>query len=508
MPSKILSAPQIRSIDASTIFNEPTSSIDLMEQASLAFVEAFVREVDPTNKITVFAGCGNNGGDAFAVARILSKRNYKLKVYWVRNAESKLSQDCLENSRRWQNLPQAFLSEIQKEADLECIDFGYVAVDGLFGSGLNRPLSGIYQAVVKKINEQNMPVYSIDIPSGLFVEDNAERKGGVVLCATKTFTFQFPKLAFLLPENGEFVSDFEVLNIRLLPQAIDEAQTDYFFLQQEDIRQLLHNRSRFSHKGTFGHAMLVVGQYGKMGAAIIASKACLRTGVGLLTVHCPKLGVNALQTSIPEAMIDADVDEYENANLPELLLKYTIGIGPGIGKNEPVKQMLEKLLRQADKPLVLDADALNLLAENPLYISLLPENSILTPHPTEFERLANEKYHTGYDRLQSARRLAKQWKVVIVLKGAYTAIVLPNQTVYFNSTGNPGMATGGSGDALTGMITALLAQGYQSAEAAIIGVYLHGLAGDVALSKIGSMEALLATDLIESIGEAFRRIRK
>jgi ADP-dependent NAD(P)H-hydrate dehydratase / NAD(P)H-hydrate epimerase len=508
MPIKILSASQIRAIDAYSIEHEPISSINLMERASRAFVDAFEKEVSFTNRITVFAGTGNNGGDAFAIARLLFKKGYPVKVFFVKNPEANLSPDCNENMWRWRNLPEAHFKEISKEVDLQCIDCGDVVVDGLFGSGLNRPLSGLYEAAVKKINEHDLPVYSVDIPSGLFVEDNRERRGGAVVQAKKIYSFQFSKLAFLLPENGVYVPQFEVLDIGLSSKAIEDAETNYFFLQKEDIRKLLHTRERFSHKGTFGHAFLVAGQYAKMGAAVIASKACLRAGVGLLTVHCPKSGVDVLQIAVPEAMVDVDMDENENSELIYLSPKHTVGIGPGIGKGKKVRKMLEKLLRESEKPVVVDADALNLLSEHRELIELLPQNSILTPHPTEFERLAGEKFDSGYDRLLSAKKMAKKWHVVIVLKGAYTAVVLPSGRVYFNPTGNPGMATAGSGDCLTGIITGLLAQGYSPDEASLVGVFVHGLAGDLALERVFSMESLIASDIIEMIGHAFLTIQQ
>lgn len=508
MPIKILSAPQIRAIDASTIEHESISSIELMERASLAFAEAFAKEVPRGGVIAVVAGAGNNGGDAFAIARILLDKAYRVKVYLVKSIGGELSPDCSANAWRWRNLPGAYFREICSEADLPSIDFGDVVVDGLFGSGLNRPLSGLYEATVKAMNKCCLPIYSVDIPSGLFVGDNCERQGGAVVRSKKTFSFQFPKLAFLLPENGDYVPEFEILDIGLSAKAIEEAETDCFFLQKADVRKMLHTRARFSHKGTFGHAYLVAGQIGKMGAAVIASKACLRVGVGLLTVHCPRSGVDILQIAVPEAMVDADRDENEITGLSHLQPKHTVGVGPGIGKGEQSRKMFEQLLRTVRKPMVVDADALNLLSEYRELIALLPQNSILTPHPTEFERLAGQKFDSGYQRLRYARKLSKQWGVVVVLKGAYTAVVLPDGRVYFNSTGNPGMATAGSGDCLTGILTGLLAQGYSSEESSLIGVYVHGLAGDLALERVFSMESLLASDIAGSLGIAFAKIRQ
>lgn len=508
MSVKILNSSQIRAIDKSTIENEPIASIDLMERASSAFAKAFSRNISSKNNLTILAGPGNNGGDAFAIARILKQMGYQVKAYLIRNPESKLSSDCNENMWRWRNSPRMFFREIVNENDLALIDFSDIVIDGLFGSGLNRPLSGLYAKAVQKMNEQNRPIYSIDIPSGLFVEDNTPRQNGEVVCSTKTYSFQFPKLAFLLPENNRYILDFELLNIGLEQRSIDEAETDYKLIELEDIKRLIHTRSRFAHKGNFGHAYLIAGEYGKAGACILASKACLRSGVGLLTVHCPRSIVNILQTVVPEAMVDPDKDELGNTDITHSPERHTIGIGPGIGKSDGTRMLLEKLLKITDKPLVIDADALNILAENSNLLNHIPKDSILTPHPTEFERLVNKKFVTGYDRLQAAREFAKQKKVILILKGAFTAIISSDGKVNFNPTGNPGMATAGSGDCLTGILTSLLAQNYTPKECAFLGVYLHGLAGDLAVKKIKSKESLIATDIITSISEAFHQINE
>jgi NAD(P)H-hydrate epimerase len=506
MSLKILSAESVRSIDEYTIANEPISSINLMERAARSFSNAFIQSVGRTHEVTVLAGPGNNGGDALAVARILFKEGYKVKVYLVKKPENNLSKDCNENMWRWRNMAGVWFREIQ-QLDLAQLDFGDIVIDGLFGSGLNRPLDGIYEAVVKIINDSRSEVYSIDIPSGLYAEGNLDKESGVVVKAKHVFCFQFPKLAFLLPEYGEFVNHFKVLDIGLSDQAIMAAATEYFYLQKTDIQNILHARHTFSHKGTFGHALIIAGQYGQMGAAVMAAKACLRSGVGLLTMHCPTSGITILQASIPEAMVDPDEDKHQNSTLGDISPKQTVGIGPGLGKGKKQKRLLTHLLETMDRPMVIDADALNLIAENRELIELIPPGSILTPHPVEFDRLAGQVYKTGYNRLQAARKLAKDWHVVIVLKGAYTAISFPDGKTFFNSTGNPGMATAGSGDCLTGILTSLISQKYSPQEASIIGVFIHGLAGDLALEKASSMESLIASDIVEAIGAAFSKIR-
>lgn len=507
MSIKIFSPSQIRAIDASTIENEPISSLALMERASSAFVAVFKQIISTESQVTVFAGCGNNGGDAFAVARLLSKKGYMVKVYLVRQYDTTLSNDCQENKNKWQNMSSANYMEINESKDIQRIDYGNVIIDGIFGVGLNRPLDGIYAEVVCAINVQRKPVYSIDIPSGLFADDNTQRNGGEVIKATKVFTFQIPKLAFMFPENEPFVQDFKVLDIGLNEEEIKKTETPFYLLQKEDVKQMLRTRSRFSHKGNYGHALLIAGQSGKMGAAVIAAKACLRAGVGLITVHCPKYGVGVLQTTVPEAMIDMDESAVENTDLGEISEKFTIGIGPGIGKGIKASSMLQDLLFKANHPIVADADALNIFAENRSLMPNIPHNSILTPHPIEFERMVKQQFTSGYERLQAARRFAMEWHVILVLKGAYTAVVMSDGHVFFNPTGNPGMATAGSGDCLTGILTSLLAQGYSPENTACVGVYLHGLAGDMAVERTGAMESVMACDIVDSIGSAYQQLR-
>ncbi len=377
----------------------------------------------------------------------------------------------------------------------------------MFGSGLNRPLDGIFLDVVKAINASSNKIYSIDMPSGLFVENNVDNHSEGIIRANKVFTFQFPKLSLLLPDSGDYCQKMTVLDIGLCSKCIEEEQTDLFFTEKTDVEYLPFPRGVFSHKGTYGKALLIAGSYGKMGASVLAARACLRTGVGLLTVHAPRCGVDILQTAVPEAMVDADEFAENVSRVVGLdLNQFTIGIGPGIGTDEKTKDLLSDLFDKYCKPMVIDADALNLISEDDLLKNKIPPKSVLTPHPVEFDRLSGSVSKNGYDRLGKARKFAKRYDVYVVLKGAYTAIITPDEEVYFNSTGNPGMATGGSGDVLTGMITSLLAQQYLPKNAAILGVYLHGLAGDLA-AKSKSQQGMLPTDMIEYIGKAYRALK-
>lgn len=501
---KIFNADQIRQIDRCTIQNQGITSLDLMERASLAVYEIIKGKLDPSKSIFVFAGSGNNGGDGLAVARMLTMNNFNLRVYMVATSGN-LSHDCSVNKERLKKL--ITVSEIKNEDDIPSISPGSIVIDALLGVGVNRPIEGLNKILVKRINESNSIVYSIDMPSGLFVENNSENEPNTVIKAHEILTFQAPKLSMLLPDNNSFHKISTIVNIELCDKCINEESSDYYWIEESDVSALVKSRNRFSHKGNYGRAFIVSGMEGKIGASILTAKACLRTGVGLLTMHVPLCGLNVLQTSIPESMVDPDRNEHHVTQVDFDLSNQTLGIGPGMGVERESAELLKNLLSKATKPVVLDADALNIIAQNETMARLIPQNSILTPHPVEFDRLVAQDFSTAYERLQSARDFAKRLNIFIVLKGAYSATITPTREVFFNSTGNPGMATGGSGDVLTGMITSLLAQGYLPKDAAILANYLHGLAGDLAI-KLTSEESLIASDIISHIGKAFKIIKK
>jgi ADP-dependent NAD(P)H-hydrate dehydratase / NAD(P)H-hydrate epimerase len=500
---KIFPTSAIAEIDRFTILNEPISDIDLMERASAAIFNYIVEKTQFRGRVIVFCGPGNNGGDGLAVARLLSTipDRFKVEVFLFEFGR-KLSDSTKINLDRLLELGIVPVMYPKETEIFSVITNDVLIIDALFGSGLNRPLEGLAARIVEHINCSKATVISIDIPSGLMGEDNRQNIPENIVKAHKTLTFQFPKLCFLLPENEIYTGEWEVLDIGLHPDAIEKTTSSYFFLDGSDIKNKISFRKKFSHKGNFGHALLISGSYGKMGAAILASKACLRSGTGLQTVHVPHGTYPVVQTALPEAMCNIDDSDLMFTGVNNLESYSAVGIGPAIGQKVNTQRGFRRLLSEINVPMVADADAINILGLNPDWLKELPEGTILTPHPKEFSRIAGES-ETGFDRIEKAMKLAKELKIFIVLKGAYTAIVCPNGEVWFNSTGNPGMATAGSGDVLTGIILGLLSQGYSSKDAALIGVYVHGLSGDLAKYKKGEI-SMIASDIIDNLGDAFQ----
>ncbi len=495
---KILTADQIRALDAYTIANEPVASIDLMERAALAFVNWFTAKFsDADRPVCIAVGPGNNGGDGLAVARMLHQRFYAVHLYRCHIGTS-VSGDFQANWNRlpeWDPIP---VTHVREGDALPEFPAGAVLIDAIFGSGLNRPVAGYWGELIHHINTAPLTRVAIDVPSGLFTDAPSE---GACIEAHHTFSFELPKLAFFFGENHQRVGEWHTGSIGLDADFIGRSETPFFFLDRAMVQPMLRSRRKYDHKGTFGHALLLMGSYGKVGAAILASKACLRCGAGLVTAHVPHCGYWPLQTAVPEAMVSGDPGEYFIAALPDLQPYSAIGAGCGWGQEPATVEVLKKLIEACSKPLVLDADALNLLAKDRDLLYRLPEGCILTPHPKEFERLFGATAN-GFERNALQRDMAQTLNAVIVLKGAHTCVAAPDGACYFNATGNPGMATGGSGDVLTGIITGLLAQGYSPLEAALLGVYLHGLAGDLAAQAHG-YEALVAGDLADFLGKAF-----
>ncbi|MFN9861932.1 MAG: NAD(P)H-hydrate dehydratase [Bacteroidota bacterium] len=494
---KILSATQIKELDRYTIDHEPIASIDLMERASRAFFDWFCLKFLPPQKIAVVCGTGNNGGDGFAIARMLAEVGYNVNVFVVQGEMPK-SLDFQKNLARLDS--KISKTEIRQSSELVLAAFD-VVIDTIFGSGLSRPPSGLYAEVIERINNSQANVVAVDIPSGLMMDSHSK---GAIVQADYTVSFQLPKLAFLMPENAKYVGEWITVDIKLSTSFIKQAECKHFLVDRKAAAKILKPRKKFSHKGSYGHALLVAGSLGKMGAAVLGAKAVMRSGAGLLTVLSPKCGYDILQTAVPEAMVEiggSDFLEY----VPDVWSYQSIGIGPGIGKQDKTKEALEFILRSYQKPMVLDADALNILSENPQMLERVPPGSILTPHPKEFERLVGA-WSDDFARLEKQKQLAKQVNSVIVLRGAFSSIASPDGNVYFNPTGNPGMATGGSGDVLTGILTGLLAQGYDPLDAAILGVYLHGLAGDLAAYELG-MDSVVASDLVQYLPGAFKRAK-
>ena len=499
---KIFTAAQVREIDAYTIRHEPIKSIDLMERAAMRLTGWYVRHFHTDRKVVIFAGPGNNGGDALAMARMLADRQFRVECYLLRFGS--LSEDCSRNLQGLKEQGEVKLRELGESGELPPLESSDVVVDGIFGSGLSRKVSGLPARVIQHINEGAGTVIAIDIPSGLFGESNRENDYTQVIRASYTLTFQFPFLSFFFDLHEPYVGSWRVQDIRLHPQAIAELKTEYSTLEPEEIRALLPKREKFTHKGKLGHALMISGSYGMMGAALLAGESCLRSGTGLLTLHVPKFGYNIVQTAFPEAIVSLDQSDILFSEAPGLEPFSAVGIGPGLGCKPNSGKGLKMLLERCRVPLLIDADGLNILSQHPEWFELLPTGTVLTPHPKEFDRMAGESPNS-WERHLKQREFARKHQVVVVLKGAHTGIASPDGKYWFNTTGNPGMATGGSGDVLTGLITGFLAQGIPSLDAALAGVYLHGLAGDLA-AEASSEEALIAGDMILYLGEAFREI--
>lgn len=495
---KIFTAEQIRQLDAYTIRHEPITSIGLMERAALTFTYWFIEQFPGVgNPVCIFCGPGNNGGDGLAVARMLHHRFYNVAVYRC-HIGSGTSEDFEINLGRLPGHGAIPVHDIEKDGPLPELPQDAIIIDGIFGSGLNRPVEGYWGSLLEHLNRQAAIRVAIDIPSGLFADQPTT---GQCLNAHYTFSFELPKLAFFFPENEERVGDWRVQSIGLHPQAIQEMSTPYHFVNEAFIKPLLRRRRKYGHKGSFGHALLIMGSYGKMGAAVLASRACLRSGAGLVSAHIPRCGYEILQIAVPEAMVNIDRHQEMFSKPPRLDGYAAIGLGCGLGQKKAARKALLEVLKQAGQPLVIDADALNILGKEQEWQQYIPKGSILTPHPKEFERLFG-KTANGFERNVLQRTKARELGVHILLKGAHSCLAAPDGSCYFNSTGNPGMATAGSGDVLTGIITGILAQGYEPLQAALLGMYLHGLAGDIAAGEMGQ-EAMMAGDITGRLGKAF-----
>lgn len=500
---KILSSIQLKELDKYTIEMEPITSIDLMERASHALTEAIVRRWDTSYRIIVFAGPGNNGGDALAVARMLSKKNYHVEVFLF-NTKGTLSNECMTNLGRLKTCGSIYFTEISTHFDPPALTEKDLIIDGLFGTGLNKPLSGGFASVVKYLNASKATIVAIDIPSGLMGEDNTYNVRPHIIHADVTLSIQLPKLSFLFPENEDIIGEWELLDIGLKQSFIDASESPYSILDIKDIRPLIKSRKRFAHKGSFGHGLLIAGSYGMAGASILSAKACLRSGIGLLTVHVPIHNHDLLQITVPEAIVQTDIHERYFAEPVELRRYNALAIGPGLGQEEDTALAMMEQIQGCHLPVVLDADAINILSTHRNWLSRLPKQCILTPHLGELERLIG-KCMDSYERITKVKELANYLQSYILIKGAWTAIVTPEGHCYFNPTGNPGMATAGSGDVLTGILLALLAQGYSPEESCELGVYIHGLAGDIAAKSLSEI-SMTAGDIIEALPSAWKKI--
>jgi len=491
---KILTTEQIREADAYTIQNEPIASYELMERASNAFVEKFLQLFEAKRPIRIFCGVGNNGGDGLAIGRILKERGWEVLKYIVGNPRN--GTDDFK-----QNLEKSDLyAVINSCEDLPSIDSEEFIIDALFGSGLSRPVEGLPQEVLSYLNDLESTKVAVDIPSGLYAEKPIDKESSA-LRADYTISFQNPKLIFFLPEYHRYVGHWHVVDIGLSRTFLEKAETNFYYTELQDVRKSIPKRSKYAYKSQVGKLMIVAGSKGKMGAAILATRAAFRSGVGLINVVCPKFGTPIMQAAVPEAMVmESDAVTYIG-KIPKA--DDSIVLGPGLGTQAKTISAFEDLLRSASLPLVIDADGINILSKKNALLKLLPEDSVLTPHPGEFKRLVGE-WSDDFDKLGKLSSFCKENKVNAVLKGAYSAVCDKSGKLFFNSSGNPVLATAGSGDVLAGMVGSFLAMGLTGFEALRIGVYVHGYCGDLLAEKNDGI-GVIASDILEMIPHALFR---
>ncbi len=471
-----------------------------MERSAMQCTAWLIKKFNRTHKVMVFAGFGNNSGDGMAIARQLALNDYLVEVFLIKISD-KLSPDALYNRDLLLKISSVSVKEISDTSQLPMLGADDVVIDAIFGSGLSRPLEGLAAETIAYLNRCQGHKIAVDIPSGLPGEGLAN--DGTIFKANFTLTFQFPFLSFFFHENEPYVGKWVNLNIGLHQRIINQTPTDYYLTDISDIS--IKKRPEFGNKSAFGHALLIAGSAGMAGAAILSAKSCLKTGCGLVTTHIPKNLTGILQTAFPEAIVSIDSSESHIASLPDLKKYSAIGIGPGLGTNKETSKIIRQLFDQVEKPIVIDADALNIISQDIEIIKYIPKETIITPHTGEFDRLFGTSANS-YERFLNMKRIAQELNIYIVLKGRYTVIAFPDGSCHFNNTGNNGMATAGSGDVLTGIILSLLAQGYDPQKAAVTGVYLHGLAGDLASEESGQ-ESMIASDIIQNISSAFKKIK-
>ncbi|MDE6235554.1 MAG: NAD(P)H-hydrate dehydratase [Muribaculaceae bacterium] len=501
---KIFSAEALRDIDNATCEAQNIDSLELMERAANAACYEIVSRFLPSQRIVVVAGPGNNGGDALATARLLIERGYRHVEVFLFNIKGHLSHDCDEERKKLIPIDGIDFTEVTREFIPPYLGENDVVIDGLFGSGLKEAMKGGFSSLAQYINESGAYVISLDIPSGLMGEWNSNMLQRDMVHADLTLTFQLPRLSFFFEENADVIGEWKLLDIELDQEKMKALKSNYMLVEARSVRPLLRPRRPFTGKRDYGSALFFAGSTGMTGAAVLCARSCLKSGAGLATVHGPYAGLGIMQTAVPEALFEPDREEHFISDMSVHHKHQAVAAGPGIGTHDETINALESLLKNCESSLLLDADALNCISQRPALLTMLPRNTVITPHIGEFDRLFGE-HKSGEERLAKAIEMAKYYNIIIVLKGHYTATVRPTGKVYFNSTGNPGMATAGAGDVLTGIIAAFMAQGYRPEHAATVGVYIHGLAGDIAASELGEY-GMTAGDIADRVGRAIRMI--
>lgn len=499
---KILTGSQIKEADKYTIENEPISSLELMERASLYMSNEVIKILNDDVPLLFFIGKGNNGGDGLAMARILSENGYRCMVYCIYSKED-MTEDCRANLERLPADVEILNPDIIFQNIL--VNEDILIIDAILGSGVKGIVKEPISEVIRWINNLPNQVVSIDLPSGMKTEWNNEDDKSIIK-ADYTLTIEFPKIGMLLPDVGEYCGEIIIVPIGLSQEYINETFSNYNYTDKEYIQSLTEKRSKFTYKNAHGHALLICGSKNMGGTATLATAGALRSGCGLVTTHLPYEARYGIMANCPSAMLSFDEGDMFTV-LPSNLDKYSVvGAGCGIGQSEETVMALGLLFQSVTYPIVIDADALNIIATHRQLHNFIPKNSVLTPHLGELRRLVGA-WDSEKHKIELVRQQASDLESVIVVKGAYTMICLPDGNCFFNSTGNAGMAKGGSGDILTGLITGLIGRGYSSSKAAIIGVYLHGLAGDLAASEL-SQEAMNSTDIVDYLPKAFIELNK
>lgn len=497
---KIFTPEQIKEIEIQTVNKQGIELKDLMERAAKAIFDRLVAEYPhKSTAFIIFCGAGNNGGDGLALARLLSNSGRNLRVFLQKS--EKYSNENQQNQNRLQHTSL----EVEYLDGDTAIEFpeGTIVIDAIFGCGLNRPVSGTMAGIVQKINNSGCRVISVDLPSGMY-SDKLNKPDDTIIKADLCLSFDSPKLSMLLAENSGNIRDFEILDLGFDKDVVYEHKSKYYYTT--DLSKYKRERDRFSYKYNYGNVLVLGGSFGKIGAVHLSLKAALRSGAGLLTAYLPKCGYQTLQTTIPEAMLICDFSDDKIIGFPDIKRYDTIAIGPGLGTDDRTIYGLEQFIAENDfknKKLIIDADGINILSKNRNLLKILPDDTILTPHDKELERLTGQWTDT-YDKFEKISKLTNEYNLIVVSKGAFTQIHTTDGEIHFNSTGNPGMATAGSGDVLTGVIAGLLGRGHSARDAAILGTYIHGLGGDLAAEKTGK-ESLISSDIIDYLPEAFRR---
>jgi NAD(P)H-hydrate epimerase len=503
---KLFTASQIQAWDAHTIKEQGITSFALMERASFRLFEAIAaNHLKENDVVHIVCGPGNNAGDGIQLATfLLLHTSVTIHIYIHADGfkpESDAQQSWLvlnkhNSARLFCHHHDEFFSAALATKD--------ILIDAVFGTGYRLESDAYYVQLVATMNEKNGVKIAIDIPSCLPTDFQLHPIAHPVFKAQYTYTFQVPKLSFLLPETGSYVGQFTILDIGLSNQFRETEPSNTLLITEQMVKAMLKPSTKFAHKGTHGHLLTIGGSFGKMGAAILMAKSALHTGAGLVTAYIPKTGYQVLQTALPECMVLVDENLYEISKMPQANAHDAYAVGPGMGTSAETQHALMNWLTTIKNPVVLDADALNILARQKDEMGNInfPENCIITPHPKEFDRLAGRSVNSA-ERIEKLKHFAQQYKVVVVLKGAHTAIATPGGQLYFNTTGTPAMATAGSGDVLTGVIGALLVRKYDSVSAALVAVHIHGLAGEIAVKN---SYTLLASDIANCVGVALKKL--